>query len=78
MTWAALIPIIASQGLAIAEKIWQLSLISSTPTQADWDVLKELGKVRAVNLMRQAILRSGIDPESDAAKLLIAAATTSI
>lgn len=78
MNWAALIPIIATQGLAIAEKLWQLALAGNPPTHADWDALKETAKVRAVNLMRQAILNAGIDLESDEAKQLLAAATTGL
>lgn len=78
MNWAILIPVIAANGLEVAEKIWQLAQNNSTPTQADWDALKALAKVRAVNVMRQALINSGIDPESEEGKRLLALATTGI
>lgn len=76
--WSVYLPIIATQGLAIAEKLWQLTIQGTPPTQAEWDSLKELGKVRAVNLMQQALLSSGVDLNSEEAKKLIEAATTGI
>jgi len=78
MNWGMLIPIIATNGIAMAEKLWQLFQKNDPPTQDDWNALKELGKTRAVNLMRQAILNAGLDPESDEAKALVSAATTDI
>jgi len=78
MTWEVLIPIIANQGLALAEKLWQLYTKGAAPTQEDWNILKELAKLRAINLMQQSLLRAGIDPESAEGKELLLAATTGI
>jgi len=74
MTWAALIPIIATNGLQVAEKIWQLWSTNSAPTQADWDALKVLGQANAKSQMALALARAGIDPASPQGQALLALA----
>jgi hypothetical protein len=72
MTWAALIPVIVSNGLAVAEKLWQLFSNNTAPTQADWDALKELGKQNARSQMMLALAQNGIDPASPQGQALLA------
>lgn len=72
MTWAALIPVIVSNGLAVAEKLWQLFSNNTAPTQADWDALKELGKQNARSQMMLALAQNGIDPASPHGQALLA------
>jgi len=75
MTWAIIVPLILQYGLPFAEKVWLLWAAGNLPTQADWDTLKELAKLRAVDLMRQVLAKLNIDPESEQGKALIMAAT---
>lgn len=72
MTWLDLIPVIASQGLVVAEKIWQLWASKADPTQADWDTLKVLGKENSRSRMLLALANAGINPESEQGKAFLA------
>ena len=64
MDWATIVSLIISQGIPVAEKLWQLWATKAAPTQADWDALKELGKQTARSNMVLALARNGIDPAS--------------
>ena len=59
-----IIGLIVSQGIPVAEKIWQLWANKTQVTQADWDALKELSKQTAKSNMLLALARNGIDPAS--------------
>lgn len=72
MDIATIISLIVSQGIPVAEKIWQLWQNKTTVTQADWDALKELGKADARAKMLLAIARNGIDPNSPTGVALLA------
>lgn len=72
MSWDVLLPVIIANGLGVAEKLWQLWTNKSTPTQADWDALKVLGQQNARSQMMLALVRAGIDPNSDQGKALLA------
>lgn len=64
MDWATIITLIISQGLPVAEKLWQLFSKNAPPTQEDWNALLALGKVNARQQMMMALARNGIDPNS--------------
>lgn len=72
MNWATLIPLIISQGLPLAEKLWQLFKAGGEPTQADWDALKALSQETARSQMIKALQRAGIALDSPQAVALLA------
>ena len=72
MTWAALIPVIISQTLPVAEKLWQLWSTGAAPTQADWDALKALSLNTRKQDMTAALIRNGVDPASEKGQALLA------
>ena len=72
MPIADIIALIISQGIPVAEKLWQLWQNKTTVTQTDWDTLKELGKVDARAKMLLALARNGIDPASPQGVALLA------
>lgn len=72
MTWEILVPIIVKYGLPLAEKLWQKWTSGAVPTQADWDELKALANQMSQDRMTAALIRAGIDPNSDQGKALLA------
>ena len=72
MDWATLVTLIISQGIPVAEKLWQLWSKNAAPTQADWDALLVLGKTVARQRMLEALVRNGIDPNSPQGQQLLA------
>ena len=72
MNWAALIPIIISQGLPVAEKLWALWTTNATPAQTDWDALKALALNTRKQDMTASLIRNGVDPASDKGIALLA------
>lgn len=76
MTWADLIPVIAKEGLEVAEILWQKWRAGQAPTQADWDQLKAEKKRKAVVLMTTKLIENGIDPASEKGQELIRLATS--
>jgi hypothetical protein len=46
MGWELLIPIIAREGILVAAKLWNLYRSNAEPTQADWDELTRLSKLK--------------------------------
>jgi len=72
MNWTVLIPIILQYGVPFAEKIWTLFSSGKAPSQADWDELKKLAAQTATTQMTDALVRAGIDLNSDTAKALLA------
>lgn len=72
MTWAALIPIIVTYGLPVAEKLFQLFSSNAAPTDADWVALKALGLATRRQDMIASLLRNGVDPTSPQGVALLA------
>jgi hypothetical protein len=72
MDWTAIISLIVSQGIPVAEKLWQLWASKAAPTQADWDQLTALGKVTARQEMLAALAVQGIDPTSPQGQAFLA------
>jgi len=72
MDWATIISLILTQGIPVAEKIWQLASTKTAPTQADWDALKALGQVTARQNMLAALASNGVDPGSAQGQALLA------
>jgi len=72
MDIATIISLIISQGIPVAEKLWQIWQNKTTVTQADWDSLKVLGQQTARSNMLQALARNGIDPASPQGIALLA------
>lgn len=72
MGWPTIISLIISQGLPVAERLWQLWAKGNPPTQEDWNGLLALGKVMARQNMLLALARNGIDPASPQGQALLA------
>lgn len=72
MDWATIITLIISQGIPVAQKLWELWSKNAPPTQADWDALLALGKTSARQRMLEALARNGIDPASPQGIALLA------
>lgn len=64
MGWETIVALILSQGLPLAEKLWQKWAAGNPPTQSDWDELIALGKIFARQQMMLALARNGVDPSS--------------
>jgi hypothetical protein len=67
-----IISLIVSQGIPVAEKLWQLWSSKTAVTQADWDALLALGKQNARSQMLLALAQNGIDPASPQGQALLA------
>ena len=72
MDIATIVSLILSQGIPVAEKLWQLWSSKVAPTQADWDALILLGKQNARSQMLLALAQNGVDPMSPQGQLLLA------
>lgn len=72
--WATLAPLIVQYGLDFAEAIFKKWSTNAVPTQADFDELRALASLTAVDKMKQALARAGIPLDSDQAKALLALA----
>lgn len=58
--WATLIPIIISDGLPYAEKLFQLWSSNAAPTQADFDSLKTLTQQNARSVLMTQLAAAAI------------------
>lgn len=76
MTWAILVPLIIQYGLPFTIKMFELWSKGNPPTLEELNALQELAKLKAVDLMKAILYKTGIDPESDQGKALLLAATT--
>jgi hypothetical protein len=72
MDISTIISLIVSQGIPVAEKLWQLWTSKTSVTQADWDALVALGKQNARSQMMLALANAGIDPSSPQGVALLA------
>ena len=72
MSMAALLPIILTYGLPVAEKLWALITSNVAVTQNDWDNLKAFGATTRKQDMIASLLRNGIDPTSAQGQALLA------
>ena len=72
MDVGTIISLILTQGIPVAEKLWQLWASKTEVTQADWDALKALGKQTARSNMLLALANNGIDPASPQGVALLA------
>lgn len=72
MDIATIISLIISQGLPVAQKLWQLWESKTAVTQDDWNVLIALGKQNARSQMMLALAQAGIDPTSPQGVALLA------
>jgi hypothetical protein len=73
--WEALIPIIAQEGIPVAEALFQKWASGKDPTQADFDELRSLGNQHAIDRIKAKLVARGIPLDSDQAKQLIALAS---
>lgn len=71
MDIATIISLILSQGIPVAEKLWQMWNNKTVPTQADWDALLALGKQNARSQMMLALAQNGVDPNSPQGQALL-------
>lgn len=63
-TLLALIPLIVQYGVPAAEQLYKMFVTNGTPTQADWDTLKQLTQTTARQQMTAVLASHGIDPNS--------------
>lgn len=70
--WATLIPIIAQEGIPMAEALWKLWAAGNEPTQADFDNLRVLGRQTALDHVKAQLIAKGIALDSPQAFALIA------
>lgn len=75
MTWVELLPIIAKYGIEFAYKLWLKLAAGGEPTQTDWDELLGLSRKQAKDKMLAVLAVAGIDPASDAGKMLLGLTT---
>jgi hypothetical protein len=64
--------VLLKYGIPVAEQVWKMFSGTGQPTQADWDTLRALGEKTGKQQLKDALLRNGIDPESDQGKALLA------
>jgi len=72
MNWAVLIPIIANEGLPIAEAIYKKWASGNPPTQTDFDELRALGQQTALDRAKARLAAAGIPLDSDKGKEILA------
>ncbi|MEI6194396.1 MAG: hypothetical protein WCS42_08700 [Verrucomicrobiota bacterium] len=58
--WTLLIPIIAQEGIPVAEALFQKWSSGTPPTQADFDELRALGRQSALDLLKARLVARGI------------------
>ena len=71
MNWTVLIPIIAQEGLPLAEKLFQKWSTGAVPTQADFDELRAQAKQTAADRMKVRLTAVGIPLDDPRALKLI-------
>lgn len=72
MNWVVLIPIIAQEGLPVAEAIFKRWSSGTPPTEADFDAWRALGQQTAKDRMRAKLVQAGIPLDSTQAVSLLA------
>lgn len=75
MGWSDILALVLKYGpeaISLAEFLWQKITAGTPPTQADWDQLKALANNTARSQMTAALLKAGIDPNSEQGKALLA------
>ncbi len=72
--WQVLIPIIAQEGLPLAEKLFQLWSTGAVPTQADFDNLRALASQKASDRLKAQLAAAGIPLTDPSAVALLAQA----
>jgi len=73
MSWTEIAKLALQYGLPVAYQIWNNITTGKDPTQAEWDALLSLANQSAKDRMSLALVRAGIDPASDAGKILLTA-----
>jgi hypothetical protein len=69
--WAALIPIIAQQGLPLAEMLVAKWTSGNPPTIADFAELRALAQTTALDRTKARLAAAGIPLDSDKAKEIL-------
>jgi hypothetical protein len=72
MNWSVLIPIIAQEGLPVAQAIYQKWASGNPPTAADFEELRALSQQTAVDRIKAVLVKNGVLLDSDKAKELLA------
>jgi len=70
--WGLLIPIIANEGLPVAEALFKKWSAGTPPSQADFDELRALGQQTALDRTKARLAAAGIPLDSDQAKEILA------
>ena len=74
MNWAVLIPIIAQEGIPLAEALFTKWSTGNPPTAADFDELRAIAKQTALDRVKLRLAASGIPLDSPQAVALLALA----
>lgn len=72
MNWALLIPIIAQEGLPIAEALFKKWSSGSSPTAADFEELRALAQQSATDRVKARLVANGLSLDDPKAIELLA------
>lgn len=71
MGWDVLIPLIVKYGLPVAEALYKKWSSGTAPTEADFTELRSLLEVKAVDKVKEQLVKAGVPLDSPAAIALI-------
>lgn len=72
MNWAILLPIIAQNGIPVAEALYKKWAAGNPPSQVDFDELRALAKQTAIDRVKARLAANGIPLDDPKAVELIA------
>lgn len=71
-TWAIIANLIVTQGIPVAEAIFQKWSAGAEPTQKDFDDIRALASQTAADRLKAGLVAAGIPLDSDQARALLA------
>lgn len=72
LSWATLATLIANEGIQVAEKIYQKWASGSLPTQADFDEIRAVASVTALDRAKAALTANAVDLNDPKVKEILA------
>jgi len=70
-TWYIITQLIITEGLPLAEAIFNKWSSGNPPSKADFDEFRTLAKSASKDRMLLALAKAGVDPESDQGKIFL-------